>query len=55
MFEIVTGGHAPWMLEMQAEPLLHDDDVFIDMLLRTPQPQPTLLGVWRWWWLGGGV
>lgn len=46
MFEIVTGGQAPWMLELQAEPLLNEHDAFIDMLLRMPPPRPTLLGEW---------
>jgi hypothetical protein len=44
MFEILTGGQVPWMLEMQADPQLNEHDAFIDMLLRTPAPQPTLLG-----------
>ncbi len=44
MFEILTGGQAPWMLEMQAEPRLNEHDAFVDMLLQTPAPQPTLLG-----------
>jgi hypothetical protein len=45
MFEIVTAGQAPWMLEMQANPSLKDQDAFIEMLLKEPPPQPTLLGV----------
>jgi hypothetical protein len=44
MFEILTGGQVPWMLELQAEPQLSEHDAFIDMLLRKPAPQPTLLG-----------
>jgi hypothetical protein len=44
MFEITTGGQAPWALELQAEPLLNEHDAFIDMLLRAPPPRPTLLG-----------
>jgi hypothetical protein len=44
MFEITTGGQAPWVLELQAEPRLNEHDAFIDMLLRVPPPQPTLLG-----------
>jgi hypothetical protein len=44
MFEITTGGQAPWALELQAEPMLNEHDAFIDMLLRVPSPRPTLLG-----------
>jgi hypothetical protein len=44
MFEILAGGQPPWMLEMQAEPLLNHHEAFVDMLQRTPPPQPTLLG-----------
>jgi hypothetical protein len=44
MFEIATDGQAPWMLEMQANPVLNEIDAFVEMLLSRPPPQPTLLG-----------
>jgi hypothetical protein len=44
MFEIATDGQPPWMLEMQADPALNETDAFVDMLLSTPPPRPTLLG-----------